>query len=127
MKSVAGSLMSANAAFFFFGCVQHAGVAVGRFHEPLIIPAAIVETLCGLRGTNVAFAAYDVLRCACYGWERRSKILPFLSPSFHSTANRMRRPPLLVVAGVRSAADVPPRLAPAVPDRWDGRQTPGNW
>jgi hypothetical protein len=48
MKAVAGSLMSANAALFFFGSVQHAGVTVGPFHEPLIIPAAIVEALCGL-------------------------------------------------------------------------------
>src|SRR6266567_5682851 len=48
MKTVAGLLMIANAALFFFGSVQHAGVAVGRFHEPLIIPAAIVEALCGL-------------------------------------------------------------------------------
>src|SRR5262250_960634 len=48
MKTVAGLLMIANAGIFFFGGVQHAGVAVGRFHEPLIIPAAIVETLCGL-------------------------------------------------------------------------------
>src|SRR5216684_3974195 len=37
-----------NAALFFFGAVQHAGVAIGSFHEPRIIPAAIVETLCGL-------------------------------------------------------------------------------
>lgn len=48
MKTVAALLMIANAALFFFGAVQHAGVAVGSFHEPLIIPAAIVETLCGL-------------------------------------------------------------------------------
>lgn len=48
MKTVAGWLMTANAALFFFGGVQHAGVTVGRFHEPLIIPAAIVEALCGL-------------------------------------------------------------------------------
>ncbi len=40
--------MIANAALFLFGAVQHTGVAVGPFHEPLIIPAAIVETLCGL-------------------------------------------------------------------------------
>ena len=40
--------MIANAALFLFGAVQHAGVAVASFHEPLIIPAAIVETLCGL-------------------------------------------------------------------------------
>jgi hypothetical protein len=38
----------ANAALFFFGSVQHAGMALGRFHEPFIIPAAIVEALCGL-------------------------------------------------------------------------------
>jgi len=48
MKTVAASLMSANAALFFFGSIQHAGVAVGPFHEPVIIPAAIVEALCGL-------------------------------------------------------------------------------
>jgi 4-amino-4-deoxy-L-arabinose transferase-like glycosyltransferase len=48
MKTVAGLLMIANAALFFFGSVQHSGVAVGRFREPLIIPAAIVEALCGL-------------------------------------------------------------------------------
>jgi len=48
MKTVAGLLMIANAALFFFGAVQHAGVPVGRFHEPAIIPAAIVESLCGL-------------------------------------------------------------------------------
>jgi hypothetical protein len=40
--------MIANATLFFFGAVQHAGIAVGPFHEPLIIPAAIVEGLCGL-------------------------------------------------------------------------------
>ena len=48
MKTVAGLLMIANAGIFFFGGVQHAGIAVGRFHEPLIIPAAIVESVCGL-------------------------------------------------------------------------------
>src|SRR5260370_5037871 len=48
MKTAAGLLMIANAALFFFGAVQHAGVAVGSFHEPRIIPAAVVETLCGL-------------------------------------------------------------------------------
>ncbi len=48
MKTVAGLLMVANAGLFLFGAVQHAGVAVGSFHEPVIIPAAIVETLCGL-------------------------------------------------------------------------------
>ena len=40
--------MITNSALFFFGAVQHAGFAIGSFHEPRIIPAAIVETLCGL-------------------------------------------------------------------------------
>ena len=40
--------MIMNAAIFFFGGVQHAGITVGRFHEPIIIPAAIVESVCGL-------------------------------------------------------------------------------
>jgi predicted permease len=48
MKTVARLLMIANAVLFFFGAVQHAGIVVGPFHEPLIVPAAIVETLCGL-------------------------------------------------------------------------------
>ena len=48
MKTIAGLLMIANSTIFFFGGVQHAGVRVGRFHEPLIIPAAIVEAFCGL-------------------------------------------------------------------------------
>ena len=58
MKAVTGSLMTANAALFFFGGVQHAGIAVGRFHEPLIIPAAIVETLCGLCLLSGAIALF---------------------------------------------------------------------
>jgi hypothetical protein len=48
MKTLAGLLMIANAAIFFFGGVQHAGITIGRFHEPLIIPPAIVEAVCGL-------------------------------------------------------------------------------
>jgi hypothetical protein len=48
MKIFLGCLMIANAALFFFGAVQHAGVGIGHFHEPRIIPAAIVESLCGL-------------------------------------------------------------------------------
>ena len=40
--------MISNATLFLFGAIQHAGLGIGPFHEPLIIPAAIVETLCGL-------------------------------------------------------------------------------
>jgi hypothetical protein len=41
-------LMASNAALFLFGALQHAGVAIGTSHEPRIIPAAIVETICAL-------------------------------------------------------------------------------
>jgi hypothetical protein len=48
MRIFLGCVMIANAALFFFGALQHAGFAIGRFHEPRIIPATIVESLCGL-------------------------------------------------------------------------------
>lgn len=59
MKPLLGFIMIANAALFFFGAVQHAGVVLGSFHEPPIIPAAIVEMLCGLSlvwGATAVFA-----------------------------------------------------------------------
>ena len=40
--------MIANAALFLLGAVQHVGVVIGPLSEPTIIPAAIVETVCGL-------------------------------------------------------------------------------
>jgi hypothetical protein len=47
MKTMAGLLMTGNAALFFFGAIQHAGIAIGMFYEPVILPAAIVESVCG--------------------------------------------------------------------------------
>jgi hypothetical protein len=64
MRSLLRLLMMFNAALFFLGAVQHLGVAIGSFHEPVIHPAAIVESTCGialtvgvialLRGTSSA-------------------------------------------------------------------------
>jgi hypothetical protein len=48
IRTTLSVLMISNAALFLFGAVQHAGIPIGRFHEPRIIPAAIVETICGL-------------------------------------------------------------------------------
>ena len=48
MRAVLAIIMISNAALFLFGAVQHAGMSVGRFHEPRIIPAAVVETICAL-------------------------------------------------------------------------------
>ena len=64
MRPLLRILMMLNAALFFFGAIQHLGVVIGRFHEPVIHPAAIVESTCGialtvgvialLRGTSSA-------------------------------------------------------------------------
>ena len=48
MKALLGLLMALNAVLFVFGAVQHVGMEIGRFREPVIIPAAIVETICAL-------------------------------------------------------------------------------
>jgi hypothetical protein len=48
MRILLGWVMVSNAALFFFGALQHAGIALGRFHEPRIIPATLVEAICGL-------------------------------------------------------------------------------
>jgi hypothetical protein len=47
-RTTLGVIMISNAALFFFGALQHAGISIGNFHEPKIIPAFIVETICGL-------------------------------------------------------------------------------
>ncbi|HEY0800540.1 MAG TPA: hypothetical protein VGD54_06830, partial [Steroidobacteraceae bacterium] len=48
MRIVLGLLMALNTALFVFGAIQHVGVEIGRFHEPVIVPAAIVESVCAL-------------------------------------------------------------------------------
>ena len=48
MRTMLGLVMISDALLFLFGAVQHAGVPLGRFHEPKILPAAIVECICGL-------------------------------------------------------------------------------
>jgi hypothetical protein len=47
MRTAVGLIMISNGALFLFGALQHAGIALGRFREPRIIPAAVVETICG--------------------------------------------------------------------------------
>src|SRR5258708_945103 len=46
MKRRITALMLADAALFVFGALQHAGVAIGPLHEPVIVPASVVEVLC---------------------------------------------------------------------------------
>lgn len=47
VKALLVGLMVVNAGLFFFGAVQHAGFTIGPFHEPRILPATLVESLCG--------------------------------------------------------------------------------
>jgi hypothetical protein len=58
VKPLLTILMLGNAALFLFGALQHAGVVIGSFSEPIIIPASIVETLCALALTWGAVAVW---------------------------------------------------------------------
>jgi hypothetical protein len=48
MRIAVGLLMTLNMALFVFGAVQHVGAEIGPFSEPVIVPAAIVESICAL-------------------------------------------------------------------------------
>ncbi len=76
MKTLLGILMISNAALFFFGAVQHLGIAIGRFHEPRIIPAAIVETICGI---SLAWGGAFVFSHSLLNWgvPLISNLIPF--------------------------------------------------
>jgi hypothetical protein len=40
--------MALNMTLFVFEATQHVGVEIGRYSEPMIVPAAIVESICAL-------------------------------------------------------------------------------
>jgi hypothetical protein len=59
VRIVLGLLMALNSGLLVFGAIQHAGVEIGRFHEPVIVPAAIVESVCAL---SLLWALWAVFR-----------------------------------------------------------------
>ena len=65
MKQLLTTLMLANAAVFVFGALQHAGVSIGPLHEPVIVPASIVEIICALA---LVWGAVAVLRQSSKAW-----------------------------------------------------------
>ena len=65
MKQLLTTLMLANAAVFVFGALQHAGVSIGPLHEPVIVPASIVEIICALA---LVWGAVAVLRQSPKAW-----------------------------------------------------------
>jgi hypothetical protein len=60
-------LAALNALVFFFGAVLHSGVVIGPFHQPHILPATIVEVLCGLALT---WAAIELFK----GWSSAGRV-----------------------------------------------------
>jgi hypothetical protein len=57
--------MLGNAALFVFGALQHDGVPIGPLHEPVLVPASVVETLGGLALT---WGAAAVLKQSPKAW-----------------------------------------------------------
>ncbi len=65
MKPLLTALMLGNAALFVFGALQHAGIAIGSLHEPVIVPASVVEVLCALA---LSWGAAAVLKQSLKAW-----------------------------------------------------------
>src|SRR5258708_6444099 len=65
MKPLLTALMLGNAALFVFGALQHAGVAIGSLHEPVIVPASVVEVVCALA---LSLGAAAVLNLSPRAW-----------------------------------------------------------
>ena len=58
MQRLLPAVMILNAVIFLGAAIEHAGVAIGPFSEPTIMPATIVETTCGL---SLAWGAAGVM------------------------------------------------------------------
>jgi hypothetical protein len=65
MRVALAIVMLADAGVFFFGAIQHAGISIGRFHEPYILPAAVVEVLCG---AALVWGAGSILASSRHWW-----------------------------------------------------------
>jgi len=67
MKPLLVALMLGNAAVVVFGALQHAGFAIGSLHEPVIVPASVVEVLCALA---LSWGAVAVFNQSPKAWRR---------------------------------------------------------
>jgi hypothetical protein len=65
MKPLLTALMLGTEALFLFGALQHAGVAIGSLHEPVIVPASVVEVLCAVA---LSWGAAAVLKQSLKAW-----------------------------------------------------------
>jgi len=87
MKPLLTALMLGNAALFVFGALQHAGVAIGSLHEPVIVPASVVEVLCAV---TLSWGAAAVLKQSLKGGEQR--LSEIWLPSLASRSEWLRWP-----------------------------------
>jgi hypothetical protein len=65
MKPLITALMLGDAALFVFGALQYGGVAIGPLHEPVIVPASVVEVLCAVA---LSWGAAAVLKQSLKAW-----------------------------------------------------------
>ncbi|MET9342538.1 hypothetical protein [Nonomuraea sp. NPDC003804] len=65
LRKILGALAAGYALSFYLGALLHAGVAIGPVAEPVIVPAVIVETLCG---TALVTGAYGALASRPWAW-----------------------------------------------------------
>jgi hypothetical protein len=65
MRILLAVVMISNAVVFFLAAVLHAGIALGALHEPRIIPATIVEVICGI---SLAWGVLAVLNHRASQW-----------------------------------------------------------
>ena len=69
ITTAVGALSALYAATFFFGALLHAGMRIplgfAVLAEPTILPATIVESLCGLA---LSFSAFAVLSRMSFAW-----------------------------------------------------------
>ncbi|MEV0237344.1 hypothetical protein [Nonomuraea sp. NPDC050786] len=66
LRTALGRLSLLYALIFLFFALMHAGIAFGPVGEPVIVPAAIVETLCA--GAMLA-GSYGVLGKRAWAWD----------------------------------------------------------
>ncbi|HEX4813929.1 MAG TPA: hypothetical protein VFV66_14380 [Nonomuraea sp.] len=100
LRRALGGLSGIYALVFFAAVLLHAGVSLGPLRQPVVVPAAIVETLCG---AAMLAGAYGALAGRWWAWDGLIYA--------HATALSGVLLGILAIALGRSAAMNPPLIA----------------
>ncbi|GAA2405021.1 hypothetical protein [Nonomuraea africana] len=65
LKKSLGTLAIVYAVSFYLGALLHTGLAIGPVTEPVVLPAIVVETVCG---TALLVGAYGALASRPWAW-----------------------------------------------------------